>query len=413
MSLRPDDARARRPPGTDRLAHVLRAGLRFTEQARGTGVIDDQYASPIFRSLPKDLWNEIMDQLASVDDACTSVAELCGILKVLLERYNPGQNFLDVCNRAEFWRTACERRGWTFDSGDYVPPIAGWGGKHDLARWREQYVLFCSTAHGLANELYLALYRKLMRMAFIEFDSLYEERYGDTFDEIRLDDQLESKFPAFCEFKRIKKKAASDSTWGPGQELFELYTNKDPDDRRIVASTYSPSSPTYSPTSPSYADHGKKDTISTELPAGMRDGGANATFGSIVNTVGECSQWAIDVAIQYGFTDDLGNVLAFDPSLRHIHYLTSMIRNVAMVGAKHCVHIYKNRPTSRDPSSVQAWQAHSNRYNQVVDEFRKIVMKTPAAVWPIKREVSQKEWSLGKSFDGNVKVDEERPIFEL
>ena len=50
---------------------------------------------------------------------------------------------------------------------------------------------------------------------------------------------------------------------------------------------------------------------------------------------------------------------------------------------------------------------------QVVDEFRKIVMKTPAAVWPIEREVSQQKWLLGKSFDRTVKVDEERPIFEL
>lgn len=37
MSLRPNDARAHRPPGTDRLARVLRAGQRFVEQAQVTG----------------------------------------------------------------------------------------------------------------------------------------------------------------------------------------------------------------------------------------------------------------------------------------------------------------------------------------------------------------------------------------
>lgn len=411
MSLRPDDARARRPPGADRLAHVLRAGLRFTEQARGTGAPNDEYTSPLFRSLPSELWNEIMAHLANADEACTSVPELCGILKVLLGRYSTDPNLLDVCNSAEFWRRACEYIGWTYDSEAYVPPIDGWDGEHDLARWREQYLLFCSTAHGLTNQLYLALYRKLVRTAFTEFDSMYEKSYGHTFDEIRLDDdQLKSKFPAFYEFKRIKEKAASDSTWGDGQEVFELYTNKDPDNRKSMGYGYTPSSPSYSPTSPSYTDY---DATTVQLPAGMRDNGANATFGSIVNTVGECSTWAIRIAIAHGFSDDLGDTFAFDPSLRHVHYLTSMIHNVAMVGAKHCVRIYENRPTSRDPSSVQAWQAHSNRYNQVVDEFRKIVMKTPAAVWPNEHEVRQKKRKLGLSFSGNVKVDEERPDFGL
>ena len=52
MSLRPDDARARRPPGADRLAHVLRAGLRFTEQARGTGVANGEAPSPSLTNPP-------------------------------------------------------------------------------------------------------------------------------------------------------------------------------------------------------------------------------------------------------------------------------------------------------------------------------------------------------------------------
>ena len=52
MSLRPDDARARRPPGADRLAHVLRAGLRFTEQARGTGVANGNTPSPSLTNPP-------------------------------------------------------------------------------------------------------------------------------------------------------------------------------------------------------------------------------------------------------------------------------------------------------------------------------------------------------------------------
>ena len=76
------------------------------------------------------------------------------------------------------------------------------------------------------------------------------------------------------------------------------------------------------------------------------------------------------------------DVLAFDLSVRHIRYLVSMIRNVAMVGAKHVVHMYENRPGRPDPllnpADVHAWQKHSYRYNQVVIEFRKIVMETPA-----------------------------------
>ena len=52
MSLRPDDARARRPPGADRLARVLRAGLRFTEQARGTGVANGEAPSLALANQP-------------------------------------------------------------------------------------------------------------------------------------------------------------------------------------------------------------------------------------------------------------------------------------------------------------------------------------------------------------------------
>lgn len=50
MSLRQDDARARRPPDADRLVRVLRAGLSFTEQARGTGVANGEYTRPVTRA---------------------------------------------------------------------------------------------------------------------------------------------------------------------------------------------------------------------------------------------------------------------------------------------------------------------------------------------------------------------------
>ena len=54
MSLRPDDARARRRPpgGADRLASVLWAGLRFTEQAQVTGVRNDDAPSPSLTNPP-------------------------------------------------------------------------------------------------------------------------------------------------------------------------------------------------------------------------------------------------------------------------------------------------------------------------------------------------------------------------
>lgn len=407
MSLRPDDARARRPPGADRLARVLRAGLRFTEQARGTGAPTDEDASPIVRSLPTELWNEIMVHLANADDACaaaTTVPQLCGTLKVLLGRFNTGPGLLDVCNRAEFWKRACEYRGWTYDSMRYVPPIDGWGDKNGLARWREQYLLFCSTAHGLTNQLYLALYSKLVGEACTRFGDMYEEEYGAAHGQ---GDQLAS-FPALYELQHIRTKAERDS---PGEELRKLYNDEEPDNRLNMQ--YNPSSPMYSPASPPHSDYDEEDASPARLPAGMRDNGANATFGSIVNTVGACANWAMIVALDYGVADDGGDTFAFRPTPSHVLYLVSMIRNVAMVAAKHCVRIYENRPTSRDPSSVQAWQAHSHRYNQAVDEFRKIVTKPSDGVWPADREVPQKRWRLSLSFNGNVKVEEESSSFTL
>ena len=384
MSLRPDEARARQPPGTDRLARVLRAGLSFTERARATGVINnDEDASPIFRSLPSELWNVVMEQLAIADGACTSVPELCGILKVLLKRLSPGEDFLEVCNRPEFWKAACKHRGWTFDSADYAPPINE-GDNQELARWREQYLLFCSTSDGLANELYRALYAKLLSEGCGTVRGLYQETYGDQFsDVLDSEDLLNEEFPAFYEFQSIKRNAVAAITHeGAIKEVYELYMEVDPDNRKNGG--YQPSSPIYSPTSPSYELYGSEYTAPVQLPAGYTDE-ANATFGSIVNTVGDCANWTIDVAIDTVCTDKEGmfeDVLAFDLSVRHIRYLVSMIRNVAMVGAKHVVHMYENRPGRPDPllnpADVHAWQKHSYRYNQVVIEFRKIVMETPA-----------------------------------
>ena len=56
MSLRPDDAQARRRPpgGTDRLASVLWAGLRFTEQAQVTGVKNGEAPSPSLTNPPPE-----------------------------------------------------------------------------------------------------------------------------------------------------------------------------------------------------------------------------------------------------------------------------------------------------------------------------------------------------------------------
>ena len=318
-----------------------------------------------------------MEQLAIADGACTSVPELCGILKVLLKAIRPEEDFLGVCNSPEFWKAACEHRGWTFDSADYAPPIKE-GDNQELARWREQYLLFCSTSDGLVNELHRALYAKLLSEACEKVRDFYQETYGDQFSDVMdSEDLLKEEFPAFYEFQRIKRNAVADITHeGAIDEVYELYMEVDPDNRNNGG--YQPSSPTYSPTAPSY-----EYTTPAQLPAGYTDE-ANATFGSIVNTVGDCANWTIDITIDTVCTDKedvFEDVLAFDPSERHIRYLVSMIRNVAMVGAKHVVRMYKNRPERPDPSNpldVVAWQKHSDRYTQVVAEFRKIVMKTPA-----------------------------------
>ena len=417
MSLRPDDARARRPPGADRLARVLRAGLRFTERARATGVPNnDEGASPIFRSLPSELWNVIMEQLAIADGACTSVPELCGILKVLLKRLSPGEYFLGVCDSPQFWKAACEHRGWTFDSADYAPPIKE-GDNQELARWREQYLLFCSVSGGLANKLHLALYYKLINETYGSFHNLYEETYGERFSDVwHVSERLKEEFPAYHEFESAEKKANDEYTWDAMEEIIELYDKKEPDNRENYA--YQPSSPTSPPHESDDDDH----TDDVQLPAGYTDE-ANATFGSIVNTVGEYANKTIDVTINSGWTE-VG--LAFDPSVRHIRYLVSMIRNVAMVGAKHAVHMYENRPERPDPLNpldVHAWKAHSDRYKQVVAEFRKIAMETPAALHSVGTTLDATRWSeynvnertrlLGLTFDGNVVVDEKIANFTL
>lgn len=426
MSLRPDDAQARRRPpgGTDRLARVLWAGLRFTEQAQVTGVIEG--ANPIFRSLPSELWNVVMEQLAIADGACTSVPELCGILKVLLKALRPQEDFLGVCNSPEFWKAACEHRGWTFDSADYAPPIKE-GDNQDLARWRGQYLLFCSTSDGLANELHRALYAKLLSEACETVRGLYQETYGGQFYKVMdHEDLLNEEFSAFYEFQRIKRNAvASISHEGAIKEVYELYTEVDPDNRDN--GVYQPSSPMYSPTAPPYELDGAEYTTPAQLPAGYTDK-ANATFGSIVNTVGDCANWAIDITIDTVWTDKedmFEDMLAFDPSVRHIRYLVSMIRNVAMVGAKHVVRMHENRPERPDPLNpldVLAWQKHSDRYTQVVAEFRKIVMETPATFNRITYETftnRREQVDMNKITErmgttlGLKGVDEERTNFTL
>lgn len=423
MSLRPNPSRSGGPRAraTKSLDSVLAAGV-----GRGS---TDRPSSGVLLQLPNDLWEHVMQMMAEAGGGCESVTKLCGRMTLILQRV-VGPQAGRLCNSVEFWKTACERNNFVFATTVPLhttdPSATGAQVLHSLDHWRKQYLLFCSTSHGLARSAFLRMHAHLLQILYtrqascckMHFMTTVGERIPEATNENAF---LEERYAVLRKIGDVRNTAedAYKESRGAFHQLC-YFTEPAPQHDRYphyapasppyapTSPSYSPTSPSYAPTSPSYAflpDEGGAAGHVPPPPPPPQLGPAAfynqrlANFGAIVTTLGHfVNEYGIGAINTYQankrdmdpeahrqralvapdaqerwptydqirlFLDGDNEFSVLDES--GVGELKDRLCALSMLFGKHAVYIWEQRP--KQDALEEEWTKHSRCYEHANKDF--------------------------------------------